>query len=188
LLFFDECVNLYKIVNRQSRENNYEKLLAMFNDVTQGKTAGLGVYMAGTPQFIEDERRGLFSYPALRSRLMDSRFVREGYADFSSPVLRLAQLSHEEIYLLLERLRDIHAGHYGYEPYLEKKELTAFMELAFSVPGADEFITPREISRDFISLLNILHENSDTDFDKLVYRDGFTVKGFSASQYAEFDV
>ena len=188
LLFFDECANLYKIVNRQSRENNYEKILTMFNDVAGGRTGSLGVYMAGTPQFIEDERRGLFSYPALRSRLMDSRFVREGYADFSSPILRLTQLSHEEIYLLLERLRDIHAAHYGYEPRLEKRELTAFMELAFSVPGAEEFITPREISRDFIGLLNILHENPDTTFDALVYRDGFTVKGFSAAEYAEFDV
>ena len=161
----------------------------MFNDVTGGRTEGLGVYMAGTPQFIEDERRGLFSYPALRSRLMDSRFAREGYADFASPILRLTQLSYEEMYLLLERLRDIHAGHYGYDACLEKRELTAFMELAFSVPGADEFITPREISRDFIGLLNILHENKNTDFDTLVYRDGFTVKGFEqTADYAEFDV
>jgi hypothetical protein len=189
LIFFDECANLYKITNRQSRENNYEKILTMFNDVSGGRTGGLGVYMAATPQFIEDERRGLFSYPALRSRLMDSRFVREGYADFASPILRLTQLSHEEIYLLLEHLRDIHAGHYGYDPCLEKRELTAFMELAFSVPGADEFITPREISRDFIGLLNILHENKNADFDTLVYRDGFTVKGFArAADYAEFDV
>ena len=188
LLFFDECANLYKIVNRQSRENNYEKILAMFNDVSQGKASGLGVYLAGTPQFIEDERRGLFSYPALRSRLMDSRFVREGCADFASPILRLTRLSQEEIYVLLERLRDIHAAHYNYEPYLEKRELAAFMELALSVPGADEFITPREICRDFIGLLNILHENRDTDFDTLVFRDGYTVKGFSAHEYAEFDV
>jgi hypothetical protein len=188
LLFFDECANLYKIVNRQSRENNYEKILGMFNDVTQGKTSGLGVYMAGTPQFIEDERRGLFSYPPLRSRLMDSRFVREGYQDFASPILRLNVLTHEEIYLLLERLRDIHSSHYNYEPYLEKRELAAFMELAFSVPGADEFITPREICRDFVGLLNILHENEGTDFDKLVYRDGYTVKGFSAAEYAEYDI
>jgi hypothetical protein len=189
LIFFDECANLYKITNRQSRENNYEKILTMFNDVTQGRAEGLGIYMAGVPQFIEDERRGLFSYPALRSRLMDSRFVREGYADFASPILRLAQLNHEEIYLLMERLRDIHAGHYGYDACLEKRELTAFMELAFSVPGAEEFITPREISRDFISLLNILNENKELDFDTLVYRDGFTVKGFaSAADYAEFDI
>jgi hypothetical protein len=161
----------------------------MFNDVMQGKTEGLGIYMAGTPQSIEDERRGLFSYPALRSRLMDSRFAQEGFADFGSPILRLVRLSHEEIYLLLERLRDIHAGHYVYEPYLKERELTAFMELAFSVPGADEFITPREISRDFIALLNILHENKDADFDTLVYRDGFTVKGFaSQADYAEFDI
>jgi hypothetical protein len=189
LLFIDECVNLYKISHRQSRENNYEKVLAMFNDVMQGRTEGLGIYMAGTPQFIEDERRGLFSYPALRSRLMDNRFVREGYADFGSPILRLTQLSHEEIYILLERLRDIHAGHYGYEAVLGKRELGAFMELAFSIPGAEEFITPREITRDFIGLLNILHENGDTDFDTLVYRDGFTVKGFSAGGgYAEYEL
>jgi hypothetical protein len=188
LLFFDECANLFKIVNRQSRENNYEKILGMFNDITQGKASGLGVYMAGTPQFIEDERRGLFSYPALRSRLLDSRFVREGYPDFASPILRLVTLSNEEIYLLLERLRDIHARHYNYEPYLEKRELSGFMELAFSVPGADEFITPREICRDFVGLLNILHENSDLDFDKLVYRDGYTVKGYSAAEYAEYDI
>ncbi|MDR1319499.1 MAG: ATP-binding protein [Treponema sp.] len=189
LLFVDECASLYKITNRQSRENNYEKILAMFNDVLQGRTEGLGVYMAGTPRFIEDERRGLFSYPALRSRLADSRFVREGYADFGSPVLRLTRLSREEIYILLERLRDIHAGHYGYDPELGRRELSAFMDLAFSVPGADEFITPREISRDFIGLLNILHENGETDFDTLVYRDGFTVKGFSAGEdYAEFEV
>ena len=189
ILFIDECSNLYKITNRISRENNYEKVLTIFNDVMQGKTDGLGVYMAGTAQFIEDERRGLFSYPALQSRLMESRFAREGYADFGSPIIKLEQLSHEEIYLLLEKLRDIHGVHYNYEPYLRQSELTSFMELAFSIPGADEFITPREISRDFIALLNILHENKDADFDTLVNRDGFTVKGYATTaDYAEFDI
>jgi hypothetical protein len=189
ILFFDECSSLYKLSNRLSRENNFEKILAMFNDVMQGKTEGMGVYMAGTPQFIEDERRGLFSFPALRSRLMDNRFAREGYADFGSPILRLARLSPEEIYVLLEKLRDIHAWHYNYEPYLQKRELSAFIDLAMSNPGADEFITPREITRDFVGLMNILHENQDTDFDTLVYRDGYTVKGFASSaDYAEFDV
>jgi hypothetical protein len=191
VIFFDECVNLYKIANRQAREKNYEKLLTIFNDVMQGKAAGLGIYMAGTPQFIEDERRGLFSYPSLKTRLMDSRFVREGYADFGSPVLRLAGLSQEEIYLLLERLRYIHALHYGYEANLGKRELTAFMELAFSTPGAEEFITPREITRDFIGLLNILRGEESVDFDTLVYRDGFAVKGFAPGDgdfYADFDL
>jgi hypothetical protein len=191
LIFIDEGANLFRITNRQSRENNYEKLLSLFNDVMQGRTGRLGIYMAGTPQFVEDERRGLFSYAALRSRLEDSRFVREGYADYGSPVLRLTQLGGEELYLLLERLRDIHAGHYGYEPTLGKRELSAFLELAFSVPGAGEFITPREICRDFIGLLNILHEERGADFDTLVYRDGYTVKGFApgeGGQWADFEL
>jgi hypothetical protein len=146
----------------------------------QGKAERLGIYMAGTPQFVEDERRGLFSYAALKSRLADSRFVREGYADFGSPILRLPQLSREEIYILLERLRDIHAAHYGYEPQLGQRELAAFMELTFSTPGAEEFITPREITRDFIGLLNILHGDPGLDFDTLVYRDGYRVQGFAS--------
>jgi hypothetical protein len=128
---------------------------------------------------VEDERRGLFSYAALKSRLGDSRFVREGYADFGSPILRLPQLSREEIYILLERLRDIHAAHYGCDPALGQRELAAFMELTFSTPGAEEFITPREITRDFIGLLNILHGGS-VDFDTLVYRDGYRVQGFAS--------
>jgi hypothetical protein len=190
LLFIDEGVNLYKITHRQSREKNYEKLLTMFNDVMQGKTERLGIYMAGTPQFIEDERRGLASYPALKSRLADNRFVREGYPDFGSPIIRLTQLTRPELLILLERLRDIHASHYGYEPVLGNRELSAFIDLAFSTPGAAEFITPREITRDFLGLLNILNEENGVDFDTLVYRDGYRVKGVSPEEeeYAGYEM
>jgi hypothetical protein len=175
LIFIDESVNLYKITNRQSRENNYEKLLSMFNDVMQGKVRHLGLYLAGTPQFIEDERRGLWSYAALKSRLQDSRFVREDRPDSSSPILRLAKLSHEEIFVLLERLRDIHAFHYGYAPVLGERELADFMALVFSSPGAAEFTTPREITRDFLGVLNILRDekNSLAAFDSLLRSEGF---------------
>jgi hypothetical protein len=190
LIFIDEGVNLYKIANRRSRENNYEKLLSMFNDLMQGKARHLGIYMAGTPQFIEDERRGLFSYAALKSRLADSRFVREGHADLSGPVIRLQQLSREEIYLLLERLTEIHAGHFAYPVRLGQKELVAFMELAFSVPGAEEFITPRELTRDFLGLLNILRDEPETDFYSLLDSAGFTAKSPPSGEdlYASFEV
>jgi hypothetical protein len=170
LLFIDECVNLYKIPNRQSRENNYEKLLSMFNDVMQGKVRSLGLYLGGTPQFVEDERRGLFSYPALKSRLEDNRFVREGYTDFNSPILRLEQLTREELFILLERLRDIHAQHFGCPVSLGQEELAAFLELVLSSPGAEEFITPREAARDFLGLLNILKDDPRADFYTLIRR------------------
>ncbi|MDR2028954.1 MAG: ATP-binding protein [Treponema sp.] len=194
LVFVDECVNLYKISNRQSRENNYEKLLSMFNDVMQGKTGYLGIYMGGTPQFVEDERRGLYSYAALKSRLADSRFVREGYSDFSGPILRLAQLTHEEIFVLLERLVEIHAQHFGYTAVLGEKELLAFMNLVFSAPGAEEFITPREITRDFLSLLNILKDDPQADFYSLMRGEGFSLGQDSpegrdsGDPYASFEV
>jgi hypothetical protein len=189
LVFIDECVNLYKIANRQSRENNYEKLLSMFNDVMQGKASNLGIFMAATPQFIEDERRGLASYAALRSRLGDNRFVRDGWADSGSPVIRLDQLSREEIYILLERLVEIHSAHFDYPLRLGEGELTAFMELAFSSPGADEFLTPREITRDFLGLLNILHDDPSVDFDTLVHRGNFAgTASDPGSLYADFEL
>ncbi|MDR2619409.1 MAG: ATP-binding protein [Treponema sp.] len=188
LVFIDECVNLYKITNRQSRENNYEKLLAMFNDVMQGKASNLGLYLAGTPQFIEDERRGLSSYAALKSRLGDNRFVREGYADSGSPVIRLDQLTREEIYVLLERLAGIHAEHFDYPPALGERELLAFMDLEFSVPGAGEFITPREITRDFLGLLNILHDDPSANFDTLIKRENFASPSGRDGMYANFEL
>jgi hypothetical protein len=189
LVFIDEGVNLYKIANRRSRENNYEKLLSIFNDVMQGKAGWLGVYMGGTPQFLEDERRGLAGYPALKSRLEESRFVRSGHVDSGSPVLRLSPLSNEEVFILLERLTEIHALHYGYEPWIKEDEMTAFLELALSAPGAAEFITPREITRDYLGLLNILKDEEEADFYDLLHREDRRVKAASPEEvYANFKV
>ena len=101
VVFIDECVNLYKITHRISRENNYEKILAMFNDTLQGRAEGLDLILGGTPQFLEDTRRGLFSYEALRSRLCDSRFALGGYKNLIGPVIRLRRLSNEELFASL---------------------------------------------------------------------------------------
>ena len=189
LVFIDECVNLYKIANRQSRENNYEKLLAMFNDCLQGKAENLGIFIAGTSQFMEDERRGLASYAALKSRLAGNRFVREGFSDSGSPVIRLDQLSREELYVLMERLAGIHARHYDYEQRLGDRELAAFLELVLSMPGADEFLTPREITRDFLGILNIMKDDPSAVFDEIIREKEYTAPPSSAeSIFADFEL
>nr|WP_281363493.1 ATP-binding protein [Paenibacillus lemnae] len=168
LLFIDEGVNLYKITNTVSRHSNYEKLLTMFNDTMQGKAQHLGILMGGTPQFVEDERRGLFSYDALRSRLIDGRYGSQAYRTYSSPILKLDMLSHEEILILLQKLRDIHALHYGYEVRLADDQLITFMQNAVNRLGADELLTPREVVRDFMDLLHTLHQHPGSDFDTLL--------------------
>lgn len=168
LLFIDEGVNLYKITNSISRQSNYEKLLMMFNDTMQGKAEHLGIFMGGTPQFVEDERRGLFSYEALRSRLIEGRYGGEGLRNYTGPIIKLDMLSYEEILILLQKLRSIHAQHFGYEPMLMDNQLIAFMELAVGRLGADELLTTREIIRDFMDLLHTLHQNPGTSFDELL--------------------
>lgn len=198
LVFLDEGVNLYKITNKQARESNYEKVLTIFNDTMQGKARYIGVFMSGTPQFIYDERRGLFSYEALRSRLADNRFSAQGFVDYTSPVIKLNQLSSEEIYLLLERLCELHGAHYSYECMLGKKELTMFLNTVLSRLGADQLLTPREVTRDFLGLLNILHQNPNVTFDALVAEQGFQVQSAEKdpeqlddaadSLFAEFDI
>ncbi|MFE4711481.1 MULTISPECIES: ATP-binding protein [unclassified Paenibacillus] len=168
LLFIDEGVNLYKITNSISRQSNYEKLLTMFNDTMQGKAEHLGIFLGGTPQFVEDGRRGLFSYEALRSRLVAGRYAATGLNTFTGPIIGLEMLSPEEILVLLERLRDIHALHYGYESTLSREQLVHFMEEAVGRLGADELLTPREIVRDFMDLLHSLHQHPELSFEKLV--------------------
>ncbi|MGZ7441314.1 ATP-binding protein [Paenibacillus sp. TH7-28] len=168
LLFIDEAVNLYKISNSVSRQSNYEKLLTMFNDTMQGKAEHLGIFVGGTPQFVEDERRGLFSYEALRSRLMEGRYAGNGFVNYSGPILKLEMLSPEEILLLLQKLVNIHAQHFGYTPSITQQEIVYFMEAAVGRLGADQLLTPREVIRDFMDLLHTLRQNPDASFQQLV--------------------
>ncbi len=169
LLFIDEGVNLYKITNTVSRQSNYEKLLTIFNDTMQGKAQHLGIFLGGTPQFVEDQRRGLFSYDALRSRLVAGRFGEgAGMLHYAGPILRLEMLSHAEILVLLEKLRDLHASHYGYVSALDQHHLTRFMESELGRMGADALLTTREVVRDFMDLLNTLHQYPDRSFDELL--------------------
>ena len=171
VVFIDECVNLYKIPNRISREANYEKLLAIFNDTLQGKAKNLGIIFGGTPQFLEDTRRGLFSYDALRSRLADSRYAAVGeYHNLSSPVIRLRTLSGNELLALVKRLTNLYALRDGTEPLVTDAEIETFVALARSRAGADEMLTPREIIRDFLSFLNIMKDNRGVKFADLMQR------------------
>lgn len=171
LVCIDECINLYKIPNRISRESNYEKLLSIFNDTLQGRAAGLCVIFGGTPQFLEDPRRGLFSYEALRSRLADSRFAEQGYATLSSPVIRLRRLSDNELFALLQRLTRLFAQKTGEAPRITEEEMQHFLMQTLVRSGANELLTPRDIIRDFLTLLHVLHEHSEVSFQELLQKN-----------------
>lgn len=175
IIFLDEAVNLYKISNTVARKNNYEKLLTIFNDVLQGQAAYLGVVIGGTPQMVEDSQRGLFSYEALKSRLQESRFVREGLRDYSGPMIRLDTLRHEEIFVLLQNLQSIHALNYGYEARISDKQIQAFMNELLARAGTDQFLTPREVIREFIAVLNLLYQNPEQTFESIVKGSNFQV-------------
>ncbi len=168
LVLIDESVNLYKITNRVSRENNYEKLLAMFNDVMQGRTQYLGIYLGGTPQSVEDERRGLFSYDALKSRLQTSSLAKDGLIDFSGPIIRLETLSNEEIYVLLEHLHEVFCAHNKIDSILSQEQMVAFMQVVANRIGADKLLTPREVTRDFISLINLIFQNPGATYESVM--------------------
>ncbi len=168
VVFIDECVNLYKISHRVSRENNYEKILSMFNDTLQGRASGLALVLGGTPQFLEDTRRGLFSYEALRSRLCDSRFALEGFKNLIGPVIRLRRLSDDELFALISRVTRLYAQNYGAEPRITEEQMVAFLQICLSRAGADSMITPREMLRDYMTVLNILMQNPDASFEDVV--------------------
>ena len=162
LVLIDELVNLYKIPNSVTRQYNYEKILTMYNDTLQGKAHHLGIIMGGTPQSIEDRRRGVFSYEALRSRLTQGRFAAEGMRDMLAPIIHLHPLTYEELIVLIEKLQQIHAGYFGYEARLSEEDLVQFLQIEFGRVGADTHLTPREVIRDFIELLDIAYQNPST--------------------------
>lgn len=159
LVVIDELVNIFKIPNSITRQNNYEKILTIYNDVLQGKARHIGFLMGGTPQCIEDKYKGVFSYEALRSRLAEGHFASGDIKDLSAPIIRLQMLTQEEMYVLVEKLRDIHAQLFRYTPILSHEDLVYFLTMEYNRVGADTHITPREIIRDFIELVGILHQN-----------------------------
>lgn len=172
LVLIDELVNLYKIPNAITRQYNYEKILTMYNDTLQGKAQYLGMIMGGTPTSIEDRRRGVFSYEALRSRLAQGRFAREDLKDMLAPIIRLQPLTYEELLVLIEKLMQIHAGYFGWTPTLTENDLVDFLKIEFGRVGADTHLTPREVIRDFIELLDILCQNPDANVAELLQSFG----------------
>lgn len=168
VVFIDECVNLYKISHRVSRENNYEKILSMFNDALQGRAPGLAIVFGGTPQFLEDTRRGLFGYEALRSRLCDSRFAAGEYKNLIGPVIRLRRLTDDELFALISRITKLYSMYYGWEARITQSEMIDFLNICLAKAGADSMITPREMLRDYMTVLNILMQNEEATFDNVV--------------------
>lgn len=173
LVLIDELVNIYKIPQSVTRQYNYEKILTMYNDTLQGRAKYLGIIMCGTPQCIEDPRRGVYSYEALRSRLQEGRFGRDELKDVLAPVIRLSPLTYEEMLVLIEKLTEIHGVLFDYTPRLTQEDLVAFIKIEFGRIGADSKITPREVIRDFIELLDILFQNPGADVKQILGSDEF---------------
>lgn len=195
LIFIDELVNIYKIPNAITRQYNYEKILTMYNDTLQGKASHLGLILCGTPQCVEDTRRGLYSYEALRSRLAEGKFARSGDTrDMLAPIIRLAPLTSEEMLVLVEKLTEIHGQLFDYTPAVGQADFIAFLQIEYGRIGADTQITPREIIRDWIELLDILYQNPNRSVTELLSSEDFAFAQSAAEEendagaFAEFTI
>ena len=193
LVIVDELVNIFKIPYSVTRQYNYEKILMMYNDTMQGKAKHLGIFMGGTPQFIEDPHKGVYSYEALRSRLTQGKFASPQVHDLLAPIISLNPLSYEEMYVLTEKLADIHAGLYEYENTVSHDDIVNFLKLEYGRIGAGISITPREIIRDFIELLNIASQNENVSIAGILSKDFLDSVSLPADEeadeeFAEFEV
>ena len=194
MIMIDELVNIYKIPNTVTRQYNYEKMLTMYNDTLQGRAKYFGILMGATPHALEDKRRGIYSYEALRSRLAEGRFSRPGARDLLSPVIRLEPLTAEEMLVLCEKLAEMHAGLYGYARRLTTEDLVRFIQIEYGRIGADQNITPREVIRDFIELLDLLYQDPTRTLETLLDSDEFSyarseaVSDETAAGFAEFTI
>jgi hypothetical protein len=168
MINLDEAINLYKISTANVRAKNYEKVLTIFNDCFQGKVSNLFINFAGTKEFLENERRGLFSYDALKTRLETNKFETLEYRDLAQPVIKLVPLNHNEIFVLLKKLKEIFDTNFNVSININDNDIQSFMEEMFNKPGASEFLTPREVIRDFLNILSILRQNPSADKKSLI--------------------
>ena len=168
LVCLDELVNLYKLANAQARNSNYEQLLRMLNDSLQGTAVGLGFVLGGTPEFLMDTRRGVYSYQALQSRLAQNTFAGNGLVDFSGPVVRLSSLTAEDFYVLLTKIRHVYASGDEAKYLLPDEAIEQFMAHCSKRLGESFFRTPRTTITAFINLLAVLEQNTGTTWQSLI--------------------
>ena len=161
----DELVNLYKLTSSQARSANYEQILRILNDVLQGSASHLGFMLGGTPEFLMDTRRGLYSYEALQSRLAENTFARDGLVDLSGPVIRLANLTPEDMFVLLANIRRVIQGEHTALP---DDALTAFMTHCSDRIGDAYFRTPRNTVTAFVNMLSVLDQNPNVVWHELI--------------------
>lgn len=171
LINLDEMVNLYKNPNSTSRKMNYEEILRILNDTLQGNVSSMAFILSGTPEFLTDTRRGLYSYEALRSRLAENEFSKQlGLTDYNSTVLRLANLSKEELYVLLKNLRNVFARGKEENYLVSDEALIAYMNYCANRIGDSYFRTPRNTIKGFLDLLSILEQYPSIKWDDIIER------------------
>jgi hypothetical protein len=164
----DELVNLFKLSNTQARNANYEQILRILNDSLQGIASGLGILLGGTPEFLMDPRRGLYSYPALQSRLAENTFAVNGLVDLNGPVLRLSNLTPEDFFILIGKIRHVFAFGDPAAYLLPDEGLKAFMEHCSKRIGDAYFRTPRTTITAFVNLLSVLEQNKTVKWQDLI--------------------
>jgi hypothetical protein len=168
LVCIDELVNLYKLANSQARNNNYEQILRILNDLEQGTAQGLGVLLGGTPELLLDPRRGLYSYPALQSRLADNPFARGDWMDMTGPVLRLGTLGREHFMALLRKVQAVYQHGQPEHTHLPPEAIPAFMQHCEQRIGEATFRTPRTTITAFLGLLAVLEQNPGAAWQALL--------------------
>lgn len=169
LICMDEMVNLYKISNSISRKANYEEILNILNNTLQGTLTNIGFIMSGTPEFLTDGNRGLYSYEALKSRLAENSFSKKlGLVDYNSTVLRLSNLTKEELYLLLKNLRNVFAGGDESKYLVPDEALLAYLNHCANKIGDSYFRTPRNTIKGFLDLLSMLEQYPDLQWSDMI--------------------
>ena len=186
LVMLDELVVLsHRLPSSRARQTNYEAMLAILNDCVQGNAQGLGFIFAGTDECLEDRRRGLFSYEALRSRLAENELISDGLVDLSGPVIRLQPLSQEDLFVLLKNISLVHANGDPTKMQVPDEAIVATLKKAYDTLGAEYFRTPRDVVRSFVGLLNILDQNPQVTWQQLLDMEGTFQKANEAQSIEE---
>lgn len=181
IINFDEVVNIYKISIKTIRDKNYEMILKIFNDTIQGDITNLFITFSGTPQFLEDEFKGLFSYGALKRRLISNKYEDSDFSDYSQPVIKLKNLSSEEIYILLKKLVSIHEIYHKYNAGITSEHIVLFIKQNYNNLENNR-VTVGEVIRDFFGLLNILQKNPNLDKKEILLQENEKSKNINNSK------
>jgi adenosylhomocysteinase len=160
LLIFDEIETIQRLQIKKQRQESYETIRVILDEVGLNNFKNVFFIMTGTPQFFQDRKFGIPSYSALYERISEPSKV---YGDsIKQPILKLKKLNEDFLIEISKKVIKLYGEAYSWDPQNKISDSIIKDLIKVFAENFGEINTkPRDYLRRLIKLLDLTFENQE---------------------------